>query len=219
MPSERPDWLPRVVRLLVFLLIAKVTIGVVLAFGDYLPPQFESGFLNGRDLYFWDGYHLPFYAHIISGPCSLLLGMLLLSSRFRKRFSGWHRKLGRVQVACVLLLVSPSGLWMAFYAETGPIAGFGFGTLAVATGLCVLLGWRAAVNRRFAQHRVWMLRCYILLCSAVVLRLTAGLATVTHVEGIWTYQMAAWTSWLVPLAILEMWRKRGRRKPTAVEVA
>jgi len=187
----------------VFLLIAKVTIGVVLAFGDYLPPQFESGFLNGRDAYFWEGYHLPFYAHIVSGPCSLLLGLLLLSERFRKRFAGWHRRLGRVQVAGVLLLVSPSGLWMAFYAETGPMAGFGFGSLALATGFCTVRGWRVAVNRRFAKHRRWMLRCYILLCSAVVLRLTAGVATVTDVEGIWIYQMAAWTSWLIPLAIFE----------------
>jgi len=62
-----------------------------------------------------------------------------------------------------------------------------------------------------------MLRCYVLLCSAVVLRLTAGLATVSGVEGAWTYQMSAWTSWLVPLAILEVWRTRGHRNVAAVE--
>lgn len=211
--------LSQVLRLLVCLLIVKVTVGVVLAFGDYLPPQFESGFLNGRESYFWDGYHLLFYLHIASGPCSLLLGLILLSERFRRRFAGWHRRLGRVQVANVLLLVALSGLGMSFRAETGGVAGFGFGTLAVATGLCVLLGWRSAVRRRFAEHRVWMLRCYVLLCSAVVLRLTAGLATITGVEGEWTYQMAAWTSWLVPLAILEVARTRRCRKVASVETA
>lgn len=217
MQNDGSKRLSQILRLLVFLLIVKVTIGVVLSFGDYLPPRFESGFLNGRDSYFWSGYHLAFYAHIVSGPCSLLLGMLQLSERFRRRYAGWHRKLGRVQVASVLLVVAPSGLAMSFYAETGAVAGVGFGTLAVATGLCVLLGWRSAVNRKFAEHRVWMLRCYVLLCSAVVLRLTAGVATVSHVEGIWVYQMAAWTSWLVPLAIFEVWR--GRRKPVSVEIA
>ena len=218
MQNDGSKRLSQVLRLLVFLLIVKVTVGVVLSFGGYLPPRFESGFLNGRDSYFWSGYHLAFYAHIVSGPGSLLLGMLLLSERFRRRFAGWHRKLGRVQVASVLLVVSPSGLAMSFYAETGAVAGVGFGTLAVATALCVLLGWRSAVNRRFAEHRVWMLRCYVLLCSAVVLRLTAGLATVSGVEGEWAYQISAWTSWLVPLAILEVWRRRGRRKPVSVEV-
>lgn len=219
MNGDRPKRLQQALRLLVFALIVKVTVGVVLTFGSYLPPDFDSGFLIGRDSYFWDGYHLAFYAHVISGPCSLFLGMVLLSERFRRRFAGWHRKLGRVQVANVLLLVAPSGVWMSFYAETGAVAGAGFGTLAVATGLCVLLGWRSAVNRRFAEHRAWMLRCYVLLCSAVVLRLTAGLATVADIEGDWPYQMAAWTSWLVPLAILEVWRTRGPRKSAPVEAA
>ena len=217
MPSDHSKRLGLALRLLVFLLIVKVTIGVVLSFGGYLPPQFESGFLNGRGSYFWSGYHLAFYCHIVSGPWSLLLGLLQLSERFRRRHTGWHRKLGRVQVASVLLLVSSSGLAMSFYAETGAVAGVGFGSLAVATALCVLLGWRSAVNRPFAEHRVWMLRCYVLLCSAVVLRLTAGLATVSGVEGAWTYQMSAWTSWLVPLAILEVWRTRGHRNVAAVE--
>lgn len=212
MQSDRPKRLRQVLRLLVSALIVKVTVGVVLTFGSYLPPDFDSGFLIGRESYFRDGYHLAFYAHIISGPCSLLLGMVLLSEGFRRRFAGWHRKLGRVQVANVLLVVAPSGIWMSFYAETGALAGVGFGTLAVATGLCVLLGWRSAVNRRFAEHLVWMLRCYVLLSSAVVLRLTTGVSIVSGIEGEWTYQMAAWTSWLVPLAILELWRNKPTKK-------
>ena len=34
------------------------------------------------------------------------------------RRPGWHRLLGKLQVAVVLLLVAPSGIWMAPYAET-----------------------------------------------------------------------------------------------------
>ena len=49
----------------------------------------------------------------------------------------------------------PSGLWMAFCAETGAIAGAGFAALAAATGMCVALGWRSAMNRRFAAHQRW----------------------------------------------------------------
>ncbi|MFP6766386.1 MAG: DUF2306 domain-containing protein [Planctomycetaceae bacterium] len=215
MQSDRPEWLSSLLRLLVSVLIVKVTIGIVLNLASYATPQFESGFLNGRGAYFWEGYHLAFYTHIVTGPCSLLLGMVLLSERFRRRFPGWHRKLGRVQVVCVLLLVSPSGLWMSLYAETGAVAGVGFGTLSVVTGMCVLAGWRLAVRRRFAGHRLWMLRCYVLLCSAVVLRLTAGLASISGVEGAWVYQMSAWASWLIPLTVFEVWqtRKRSRAAP------
>ena len=113
------------------------------------------------------------------------------------------RSLGRIQGASVLLLVAPSGLWMAFYAETGAIAGAGFASLAVATGMCVALGWRSAMKQRFAEHQHWMLRCFVLLCSAVVLRLIGGATTVAGVDAAWVYPLAAWTCWLVPLMAYE----------------
>ena len=154
-------------------MICRVIVGVFLSYRDYMPPNFESDFLHGRQHYFFGSYQWAFYTHITSGPCSLMLGMILVSKQFRLRFAKWHRYLGRMQVACVLLLVTPSGLWMASYAETGAIAGTGFVALAVVTGMCVAFGLRSAVKRRFAEHQRWMLRCYLLLCSAVVLTLCA----------------------------------------------
>lgn len=192
-----------VLRLATCLLIVKVTLVIVGNYPDYLPPDFTADFLVGREASFYGNYQCAFYAHIASGPVTLLLGLVLLSHRFRSWSPRWHRLLGKIQLACVLLLVAPSGFWMAFSTLGGPIAGVGFATLALATGFCAYLGWRSAVRRRFAVHRRWMCRCYLLLCSAVVLRLTAGLFTVTSFEGAWTYSMAAWTSWLIPLAIFE----------------
>ena len=55
-----------------------------------------------------------------------------------------------------------------------------------------------------------MWRCYLLLCSAVVLRLLGGLATVTGVTAIWFDPVAVWASWLLPLAAFE-WRERTGR--------
>jgi len=184
--------------------ILKVTATILIGYRDYLPPDFASLFLGGRDAYFWDGYHIAFYAHILAGPITLVVGLLLLSGRFLRRFPRWHRRLGRLQVICVLLLLTPSGLWMAFYAESGPIAGAGFGLLALATALCIVMGWRSAIRRQFAVHRRWMTRCYILLCSAVVLRLLGGIALLAGSTADWPYQLSAWVSWLVPLAIYEV---------------
>jgi Predicted membrane protein (DUF2306) len=202
------------------LLILKVTIGVVLGYGEYFPPNFESGFLLGRDTYFFGVYRWAFYAHIIAGPITLLLGLLLLSEWFRGRYPQWHRSLGKIQVVIVLCLLCPSGLWMAYYAETGAVAGMGFSVLAVVTALCILFGWRSAVRRRFAEHRRWMWRCFLLLCSAVVLRLIGGLASVTEVGVTWSYPLAAWVSWLLPLAVFELSsaiKRRFRRRGIADE--
>jgi hypothetical protein len=185
-------------------LILKVTLSVTLGYADYFPPNFQSDFLRGRQSYFFESYQWAFYAHIASGPIALILGVILLSQQFRTRFPKWHRNLGKVQIANVLLLVAPSGLWMARHAQTGPLAGIGFALLAILTAVCACFGWRSAVNRRFAEHRRWMLRCFLLLCSAVIIRLIGGLATVMNVGAIWIYPIAAWLSWLAPLAVFEL---------------
>ena len=76
------------------------------------------------------------HAHIIAGPLALASGLALMSESLRRRFPAGHRRLGRVLVLGVLLVVAPSGLWMARYAATGAVAGMAFATLAIATALC-----------------------------------------------------------------------------------
>jgi hypothetical protein len=194
----------RVLPSLAVLLVVKVTVSVVVGYRDYFPPSFQTEFLLGREMYFWGAYAWAFYAHLASGPFSLLLGTLLVSRRFRQFVPAWHRRLGRVQVLCVLLLVAPSGLWMAWYAMTGTVAALGLGTLALATAGCVLFGWKAAVQRRFTDHERWMWRMYLLLCSAVVIRMIGGLATVVGFSELWLYPFSCWASWLVPLLVYEV---------------
>ncbi len=203
MHDSRPTKLRSALTLLAGLLILKVTVSVILGYRDYFPPNFASVFLRGRQPYFSGIYGRAFYTHIASGPVALILGMIVISERFRIRFPKWHRWLGKSLIVLVLFLLVPSGLWMAYYAESGAVAAIGFSVLAIITGTCALLGWRSAVKKRFAEHRRWMWRCFLLLCSAVILRLIGGLATVTDVGGTWSYPLAAWASWLVPLAAFE----------------
>jgi hypothetical protein len=106
---------------------------------------------------------------------------------------------------------------MAYHAAAGPIAAVGLAALAIATATCVSLGAWSAVRRRFADHRRWMWRCYLLLCSAVVLRLIGGLATVTGVTAPWVDPLATWMSWLVPLTAFEL-REWTRRKSGLFEL-
>ena len=92
---------------------------------------------------------------------------------------------------------------MAYYAATGAIAAAGLGSLAIATAACAGLGWRSAVMRRFANHRRWMWRTFILLCSAVAIRMIGGLATVALIDAPWLYPLSTWASWLAPLLLFE----------------
>jgi hypothetical protein len=212
MRPHHPTFPERLLTLLAGVLILKVTASVVSNYHNYFPPNFASDFLRGREPYFWGVYQWAFTTHVMSGPVSLILGLILIAERSRTRSPRWHRYLGRLQVACVLVLVTPSGLWMAYHAAAGPIAAIGLAALAIATAVCVSIGAISAVRRRFADHRRWMWRCYLLLCSAVVLRLMGGLATVTGVAVPWFDPLATWMCWLVPLTVFEV-HEWTRRKP------
>jgi len=211
MPKFQQPLLPKIIQGLLVLLILKVTLSVVWNYRHYLPPDFDNEFLQGRQSYFFGSYQWAFYSHLISGPLSLLLGLLLLSDRFRQAFPTWHRNLGKVQLFNILLLVVPSGFWMALFAQPKPIASTGFAALALFTGIFAALGWKAALNRQFSSHRVWMCRTYMLLGSAVVIRIIGGLATVTDTQAEWIYPASAWASWLLPLASYELYRLYFRR--------
>jgi hypothetical protein len=191
-----------VIQALAIALVLRVVFVVMSSYPAYFPPEFSSDFLRGRDGHFFSSYRWSFYAHIISGPITLVLGLALVSESFRMRFPRWHRVLGRVQVACVLLFVAPSGLVMARHAAAGPVAGAGLAALAMATATCAAIGFLCAMRRRFVGHRRWMWRCYLLLCSAVVL---GGLATAADVTVPWFDPLADWMSWLAPMAAFEIW--------------
>jgi uncharacterized membrane protein len=197
--------LTTVLRWVAVLLILRVLATILASYPDYFPPDFSSDFLQGREATFGGVYGVAFYAHIVSGPFVLLNGLVLLSERVRQRHNRLHRVLGRAQVAVLLLFVLPSGVVMSRHAFGGWPAGVSFLVLSAATAGCAIAGVVHARGGRYDRHRRWMVRCYVLICSAVALRLMSGaaeLAGVSSPEG--AYVVAAWASWLVPLAAYEV---------------
>lgn len=213
--------LTQVLSLAVSALIVKVTIEVVYGYVNYFPPNFSSDFLHGREAYFASRYQWVFYPHIAFGPVSLFLGLVVISERLRMRFPRWHRWLGRVHVANVLLIVIPSGFVMAWDAAAGVSAMISFVLLSALTWGCTALGWQAAMQRRFVVHRQWMQRSFLLLCSAVVLRVFGGLGNALEVPWLWFDAVISWASWVLPLSLFEAhtWWNHRRRRGTASAVA
>lgn len=185
-------------------LIAKVTLSVILNYPYYFPPDFHSEFLNGRESYFFGAYQWAFYTHIVSGPISLLLGLFLIFEPMRVNCPILHRYLGRMQVGCVIFGVAPSGVWMARYAAAGALAGVGLGLSGITAAICVGFGFLNARKRRFVDHQRWMTRCFLLLCSAVVVRILGGLGATLVVSWPWYDVVTTWVSWLAPLTIFEI---------------
>lgn len=198
-----------ILKCLTTLLLFKVLVSILSNYPDYFPANFQSDFLLDRERYFHGPYQIAFYAHIIVTPLVLISGMILMSESIRNRFPSKHRLLGRIHIAAILFIVAPSSLWMAAYAYTGQLAGAGFMVLTILTAIAAVFGFRSAIARRFQSHRRWMTRCFLLLCSAVVLRLVAGLSIVTDADPVRSYQFAAWASWIVPLTLFELKERSG----------
>ncbi|HEV3438644.1 MAG TPA: DUF2306 domain-containing protein [Gemmata sp.] len=194
-----------VLRWLAVVLILRVLAAIVSNYADYFPPNFDSLFLQGRETTFSGAYKSAFYVHIFSGPFVLFNGLILLSEYIRRHHGGWHRVLGRVQVAVLLLFVLPSSVVMSRNAFGGWPAGLSFLLLSAATASCAIAGVVHARRHQYVRHRRWMLRCYILICSAVALRLVSGAAEVFGVANAErAYIIAAWVSWLLPLTTFEL---------------
>ena len=206
--------LTTVLRCLTAVLILRVLAAILANYPDYFPPNFDSLFLQDREATFRGTYRDAFYVHIFSGPVVLFNGLILLSDYVRRRYGGLHRWLGRVQVVVLLLFVLPSSMVMSRHAFGGWPAGFSFFLLSATTAGCAIIGVIYALRRRYDRHRRWMTRCYILICSAVILRLISGAASLLEMSSPEVaYICPAWASWLIPLAayeIVERFPRAGR---------
>jgi hypothetical protein len=134
--------------------------------------------------------------HMIVAPLALLLGPLQFLPKLRARFPRAHRYIGRSYVAsCVIAGIG--GLATATHASGGPVAGWGFGILAVLWIGTTLGGWWAAVRRRLPLHRLFMRLSYAMTFGAVTLRLQIPLG---FMLGYASYsEMSVWlayTSWI-----------------------
>lgn len=188
----------RTLSLAWYLVAAVLSIGVALFSYRYL----TASELRAPDI-LANGYAAPFLVlHVIGAATALLIGPFQFIARFRTRRSGLHRYVGRVYVASCLL-GGASGLPLALGSTAGPIAAAGFGLLAVAWLATTWLGWRSAVERRFVEHRRWMLRSFALTFAAVTLRLYLPLPPLLGIDFADGYRAISWLCWVPNLIVIE----------------
>ena len=134
--------------------------------------------------------------HMLIAPVALLLGPFQFFPGLRAKYSKVHRWSGRVYVAACVI-AGLGGLATSPSASGGPVAGFGFGILAVLWVSTTLGAWRAAVARQFALHRLLMRFSYAMTFGAVTLRLQIPIG---FMLGFSSYSaMSVWlayTSWI-----------------------
>ncbi|MDQ0465400.1 hypothetical protein QO010_003187 [Caulobacter ginsengisoli] len=150
--------------------------------------------------------------HVAASIVALAIAPLQFVAAIRRRWPGFHRLNGRLYLlACAI--GAPAGFVLAFGVTAGPVAGLGFSIPAVLWPLFTWLGWRAAVERRFGDHRAWMLRSYAVLAGAITLRLMLPFSgLVLGIDFFPAYRVISWLSWSANLVLAEAYI-RFRRAP------
>lgn len=161
--------------------------------------------------------HFPLvFLHMLGGTVMLVLGALNLYVGSTRRLFRFHRAIGYsyliggalgAAAALLLALANVHGKFVdpfAFDLMKVSDLGWALAALSVAWMLTATMALRAAINRRFDNHREWMIRSYVLVWSFVLCRLTAKVPTLAVLGELGDGAALGWLSWLIPLAIAEI---------------
>ncbi|WP_309628476.1 DUF2306 domain-containing protein [Brevundimonas sp.] len=190
--------------------VAILCVGIAAYSARYLlnPPTTPAGALNNPVGVPW------LFIHVAGAVTALLVGSVQFLPGLRRRSSPPHRWTGRVYVAGCLV-GGGAGLILAFGSSAGPIATAGFGALAVLWLTFTVLGWRAAMRGRIAEHRRWMIRSWALTLAAVTLRIYLPLVLIAGLEFLPWYRAISFLAWVPNLMLAELWL---RRKPESTRI-
>ncbi len=145
-----------------------------------------------------------FYVHILSGMLAIVLGPFQFIACIRKHYPKAHRQMGKIYVMAILATGSPSGLYMAFFANGGAAASLGFVLMSILWFYTTWMAISTIRKHQIDQHQRWMVRSYAITFSAVSLRLWVPLLSLfTQMEHLFIIILTAWISWLINLAVAE----------------
>lgn len=168
----------------------------------------------------FDASPVPVVVHIVSAIVFALVGAFQFVPRLRRRGRAWHRRAGRVVVVAGLG-VALSALWLnQFFPRAHATRGIVYPLrlmFGVALVVTLVLGFRAVRRRRFARHRVWMIRSFAIALVAGTQVFTLGLGGAVFGTGDLTQALMLVAAWGINLTVAE-WairRPARRRRPTA----
>ena len=146
-------------------LIPVLISGLILVSMQY---GFANDFNQPQDTLRRASYPIAVVGHILGGSTMLMLGFTQFSATLRRRFPAFHRWVGRGLVA-VGSFFALSGLVMNASAKAqadSVLYNTAQNVMAVVFLAVLFLGIRAIRQRRVADHRAWMMRCYAITLGA-----------------------------------------------------
>lgn len=188
---------------------------LVLCAGTFLMLRLTVSYMAFRDdvefLRFKQDYiHNPvwktaFYVHVFTAIIALLAGFTQFSADFLKRYKKLHRLIGRLYAWDILAVNFPAGMIMAIYANGHLPSKIAFVILDCLWFWFTYKAVIAARQKRFTEHKQYMIRSYSLTFSAITLRMwKLILSNSFTIDPVTLYMIDAWLGF-VPNLLLAEW--------------
>lgn len=155
-------------------------------------------------------HHLVVVVHAVLGNLALVTVFLQVLPWIRRHHPKVHRVSGRVYIFVAML---PTTL-LAFALLPFSLAPFGASGLALSGVLWIvttLLGYRAVRQRRFVDHRRWMIYSFAISLGTTWGRVLTEMILAfpgLQVSISFAVELSTWTSWVINLLIAHWWLER-----------
>lgn len=161
-----------------------------------------------------DAGNIVFAVHVLLASVVTLAGLMQMVPVIRRRWPRVHRWTGRVFLS-IGGFMALSGVWLALVRGTylSTISNVAILFNAVLILIFAALAWRAAIQRRFVQHRLWAMRTFMVVSGVWFLRvglmgwvvLNRGPVGMNDTLSGPADIALTFGSYLIPLALLELW--------------
>jgi hypothetical protein len=169
--------------------------------------------------------NVMFAVHVLLAAVVTLGGLTQLVPAIRERAPWLHRWNGRL-FFILALLMAIGGLWLTGVRQTylSPISGIAVSINGLLILIFTAMAWRLAVRRRFAAHRRWAMRAFMVVSGVWFLRvgimawiISAGRLGMNRTMSGPADMALQFGSYLVPLAMLEAYFQAQRSGDATVK--
>jgi hypothetical protein len=116
-------------------------------------------------------WNISFYIHLPTGILCLLSPIFLFSRLFVKRAMHLHQLIGKMYVWVTLLLVCPTGMYLALYAKGGLITQAGFMLQGILLAWFTYCGYQSIIHKNKSEHVRYMIRSYAVATVVLTFRI------------------------------------------------
>ncbi|WP_125775888.1 DUF2306 domain-containing protein [Antribacter gilvus] len=167
-------------------------------------------------------HYVLLVGHVLCGTVAMVTACFQIWPAFRARYPRAHRVMGRTYVLAGVLPGGVLAIVVGLVSPFGPVVRAANVTLGILWLATTIAGFRMARQRRFVEHRRWMVRSFWLTFAIITTRVTSGIfgfimygeqmAELTGPTDPRTQMFSSigvWVGLMVNLVIAEWWLERG----------